>query len=351
MYHTVKADFVAATKTKFREMSDHELHAYAQTLAKRDRDLEALLLVTILEIKSRNLQIGCGYSGIADYCERALNMSEDQAWKRSRAATVIGGFPEFLGLFMEDQISISTLAVISAKITQANSEQFFAFVPGKSKRAVEAFTRRMGFNGVLAPETDDEVEFSVRIPRSLLDAIEEELHHLRRSRAGAMCSSKDELKRLLLEKACVHRKPTPSSWPGAGAGEEPSASVEPVIESASTSSAKHPEARGPGAGAPQTSNHEMRSRYIPAATRRAVQERDGGQCTFVSEDGVRCMAKHYLEMDHRRPYAWGVDHSSSNLRLLCRAHNQSLAEEIMGKIFMNQKRSRGQEGVVRRHWH
>ena len=298
-----------------------------------------MLLLTIFQIKTRNIQCG-GYSGIADYCARALNISEDQAWKRSRAATVIGAFPEFLEAFVEGKITVSNLAVIAGKITQANCEQFFAFLPGKSKREVEAYTRRMGFNGELAPETDDEVEFSVRIPRSLLEAIEDELHHLRRSRAGSKCSSKDELKRLLLEKACVHRKT--ENCPGAVSNEQPKRERQEPDTSASCSITKDFESplkdtclgAGDLAGPPASA-----SRYIPAATRRAVERRDGGQCTFISDDGVRCTARHYLEMDHVLPFAWGGGHEVDNLRLLCRAHNQLMSEDLMGKAFMERMRA------------
>ena len=75
------------------------------------------------------------------------------------------------------------------------------------------------------------------------------------------------------------------------------------------------------------------------AIRRAVERRDGGQCTFVSDDGVRCTAKHYLEIDHVLPFAWGGTHDEDNLRLLCQAHNQWMAEDLMGKTFMEQMRT------------
>jgi len=41
-----------------------------------------------------------------------------------------------------------------------------------------------------------------------------------------------------------------------------------------------------------------RRRCIPADVKRAVWERDQGQCTFVSETGHRCTARKLLEFDH-----------------------------------------------------
>jgi len=68
-------------------------------------------------------------------------------------------------------------------------------------------------------------------------------------------------------------------------------------------------------------------RHVPARVRRAVRERDKGQCTFVSESGHRCNAKKFLELDHT-PVARGgsatVDGSASGAE----AHNQFEAERM-----------------------
>ncbi|HEY2954716.1 MAG TPA: HNH endonuclease, partial [Candidatus Eisenbacteria bacterium] len=80
------------------------------------------------------------------------------------------------------------------------------------------------------------------------------------------------------------------------------------------------------------------SRHIPAAVRRAVHERDGGRCAFVSDAGKRCAATRFLEIDHIEPVARGGEATLENLRLLCRAHNQYAAEREFGVEFMGRKR-------------
>jgi hypothetical protein len=79
------------------------------------------------------------------------------------------------------------------------------------------------------------------------------------------------------------------------------------------------------------------SRYIPAAVRRAVHERDGDRCRFVDEQGRRCSERHRLEFHHRHPFGMGGDHVLGNISLLCPTHNRSLAEHDYG------------EAAVRRH--
>lgn len=67
-------------------------------------------------------------------------------------------------------------------------------------------------------------------------------------------------------------------------------------------------------------------RYIPAAVRRAVWDRDGGRCGFVSAASRRCEETLRLEFHHRVSFREGGAATVHNLELRCRAHN--LLEEI-----------------------
>ena len=99
----------------------------------------------------------------------------------------------------------------------------------------------------------------------------------------------------------------------------------------------------------------MANRYIPAALRREVAQRDGYRCRYVTSDyncpdgskkkGAaitldaisgprRCDALHHLEFDHLIPRAFGGQNTLANLRLLCRAHNNLAAKDLMGKEFI-----------------
>lgn len=71
------------------------------------------------------------------------------------------------------------------------------------------------------------------------------------------------------------------------------------------------------------------SRYIPASVRRAVWQRDGGQCAFVGRQG-RCRERAWLEFHHTTPYAAGGGATVENISLRCRAHNAFEAELFFG---------------------
>ena len=83
-------------------------------------------------------------------------------------------------------------------------------------------------------------------------------------------------------------------------------------------------------------------RHIPAEVRRAVWQRDGGQCTFVSAAGHRCEARTRLELDHIEPVARGGRATVNGVGIRCRTHNQYAAECAFGTGFMSRKREAAQ---------
>jgi 5-methylcytosine-specific restriction endonuclease McrA len=105
----------------------------------------------------------------------------------------------------------------------------------------------------------------------------------------------------------------------------------PQLEKRKFAATSKPRSRQP---AGTTSN----PRHIPAAVQRAVWERDGGRCTFLSDTGHRCSTRTRLEFDHVQEIARGGKSTASNLRLLCRAHNQYAAEQTYGPGFMKGRR-------------
>jgi len=73
-----------------------------------------------------------------------------------------------------------------------------------------------------------------------------------------------------------------------------------------------------------------RSRYIPAAVRRAVWLRDEGRCRFVGPHG-RCGETGRLEFHHLVPFADGGPPTASNTELRCTIHNEHEARRWFGE--------------------
>jgi hypothetical protein len=94
------------------------------------------------------------------------------------------------------------------------------------------------------------------------------------------------------------------------------------------------------------SDSDTVTRYIPAAIRRSVWERDEGRCTFVSITGGRCRCRRYVQLDHVVPFARGGKATVENLRLRCSSHNQYEAERVFGVDFMRRKRQESREAAA-----
>jgi hypothetical protein len=78
------------------------------------------------------------------------------------------------------------------------------------------------------------------------------------------------------------------------------------------------------------------SRHIPLAVRREVYERDGGQCTFVDDQGRRCSAR-AVELHHVQPFAAEAAHAADIITLHCRAHNQLQARRDFGADYVAER--------------
>jgi hypothetical protein len=76
------------------------------------------------------------------------------------------------------------------------------------------------------------------------------------------------------------------------------------------------------------------SRRVNNATRRAVLDRDGLQCTWVDELGHRCESRSWLEIDHEEPLGKGGSSELQNVRVLCAGHNRLAAEREYGRGFI-----------------
>lgn len=81
-----------------------------------------------------------------------------------------------------------------------------------------------------------------------------------------------------------------------------------------------------------------KSRTPTREMRGFVEERDGGQCTFLGPDGHRCEETRGLECDHIVPWCKGGPTTPGNLRLLCPVHNRFEAERVLGKEYVQGRR-------------
>jgi 5-methylcytosine-specific restriction endonuclease McrA len=69
----------------------------------------------------------------------------------------------------------------------------------------------------------------------------------------------------------------------------------------------------------ESKSPRRRGRYVAAALRRAVFERDERRCTYADGLGRRCAEIRPIELHHQKAFARGGEHTGDNLTLHCQA--------------------------------
>jgi 5-methylcytosine-specific restriction endonuclease McrA len=265
-------------------------------------------------------------------------LGEGEAFRRIVAARLGTRFPVVYSLLASGAMHLTSLELLSKRLTEENHAELLEAASGKSKREVEALlaarfprpavpssiqrlpvpTASPGSGGssstpafMLEPTESSHAQVSAR---ARVEQLSEARFRVEFT-ASAELREKLELCRDLMSHA------------------NPSRDLAVVIERAVDSLLVHLEkkrlarARRPRA---EKAARKAKSRRITNAVRRRVFERDGLRCTYVSPDGRRCEARSFLELDHVDPRALGGCDEAENLRVRCRAHNQLWAEQTYG---------------------
>ena len=69
---------------------------------------------------------------------------------------------------------------------------------------------------------------------------------------------------------------------------------------------------------------------LTAKEKHAVFARDGGRCTHVGADGVRCTRERWLHVHHFRPVGMGGGNEPENLTTLCTTHHELAHQMAFG---------------------
>ena len=336
--------------------ADETLLRSAATNAGRERTATADLLADIAEIDARKLYLPAAYSSMYAYCVGELRLSEDAAAKRIQAARAARRFPVIFGALAEGRLNLSGVCLLAARLTEDNAAELLAAAMDQTNAEIERllaarfpqsdllpWVAATAPPAVTSPTTDQHAARHVeqlavrRVDSSPIPAtVGESCQH-----APGHVNSGAQVKPLSAQSFGVQFTLNRSEHDLLQYAQELlPGDVREVFVRALRAHVRALEQRKFAAtekprSAPRPTGS---ARHIPAEVRRVVRERDGGQCTFVSETGRRCEARRGLEFDHVDPVARGGKATVSGLRLRCRAHNQYTAELTFGAEFMRHKR-------------
>ncbi len=331
------------------QLSDHALVAACREHASHERRATAALLADLAEIDARRLYAPAGYSSLYAWCVGELRLSEESAYKRIQAAKVSRQFPALLEAVAEGRLHLSAVVLLAPNLSRENVSELIAAAANKTCEAIklvlaERFPRpdmptsvtpvaehcgnSLDLNPVIL--TEPEHGGAVAAPQTSVAPTPAPP-----TRVAPLSPGRYELRGTLDADAHADLR-VAQELLGVHAGDAMA-----VIAKALKLLRRDLERRRYAATEkPRKQRRAGRARTIPAATRREVWQRDGGQCTFTSDSGHRCEERKGLEFDHIVSRALGGDDSAGNLRLRCRAHNQLEAERTFGRAFMDGKRER-----------
>ena len=357
-------------------LSDDELLERLSTLIARHRRSEAELVDHIAEVDARKLYLARACSSMFSYSTEVLHLSEHEAYLRITCARASRRFPVLLDMLADGRLHLSAIAKLAPHLTEENAEALLARAVHRSKREVEELIAEMAPRADVAasmrklpqprrsgrdPLGPDRAPGATASPTARPAASAASataapaataagsttaepavLEPIAPARFKVQFTASSELREKLERAQSLLRH------------KHPDCDLAEVVDEAVTLLLGKLERRRFGTtDAPRKTLEETdtsaTSRYVPAAVRRVVFARDGGQCTFVDEaTGRRCSCTDpgRLEYHHTTPYARGSDHDPDRIRLLCDRHNQYQAELDFGRETMErhkQSSSRARE--------
>jgi 5-methylcytosine-specific restriction endonuclease McrA len=335
-------------------LSDAALLRDLAALIAHDRVTTAAVLAHIAEVDARRLYAPAGYPSMHAYCVGELRLSEDAASKRIQAARAARQFPALFAAVAEGRLYLAAVCLLAPHLTSENVERLVEVATHRRKAEIEELLARL-FPRPGLPAMLRAVPALVPPAHVGDDPSEHAPGHVEESPGDGVASAERYFLKLTIGKRTREKLRYAQELLSHAV---PSGDVAQVLDRALDALIVDLEKRKLGAGPrlqpqlwadtrrqqrsraalPTRPRPPARSRYVPAPVRRAVWERDQGQCTFVSAAGHRCESRRFLEFDHIDPVARGGRATVEGLRLRCRAHNQYEAERMFGAGFMSRKR-------------
>jgi len=312
------------------KLSDEALLGKVEALAETERFSLVDLLIHLGELDQRTACEKKGYASVFAYLTRHLGYSECDAMRRVRTARAARKYPSILGMLSRGELHLVSVAMLEPLFTSENHERLLRKASRRSTREVERLVAELSPEAAeprdriraLPPATQPASEGSAPEPLPGLDLAlpaESAPPEGQAERRLVFTFTATEEVRGWFEQArdlLRHRFPMGRMEEVIGEALRRLVAQERPGKLRRRKAARtSPEVRG-----------------IAKWVEDQVWRRDGGRCAYIGPEGIRCCETAWLELDHVVPRALGGrSDDPANIRLLCRAHNQSEAKRLLGQ--------------------
>ena len=303
-----------------------------------ERRLLGCFILYLIEFDRRKIFRELGFSSSYQWMTSGLGLSESSSVCRMNAARIIVRYPhlaeKIFSKILNGQVSVMVLSMIFAHITNENCVELIENISGKNRLDVEKFlaNRIEGYHAMQSARAWMRILPGPSKPPESSEISEHSEASSQRVQNGV----------------ALEGKSNQVPGPAVPATQIPGPAIRLAVTLIGDGARDLLRLRElyPYRDPSQIINdalglmrkaRDLPASQVPKAIQRQIFFRDGNQCTFVSDDGRRCSERGRLQVDHILPVAKGGDDRVENLRLLCAAHNQLMAERHFGKEFMRGK--------------
>ena len=288
-------------------LSDPVLLRALAALVAQDRATTAALLAHLAEVDARKLYLPAAYPSMFAYCVGELRLSEDAAYKRIQAARTARQFPALFTALADGRLHLSGLVLLAPHLTAANADELLRAAASKRKAEIEEWLAQRFPRSELLPLVQA-LPAAAPWPNEQLAPGQVGSHgpgegQLAPGQVGAS-APRPKVAPVAAERYALQLtigKHTHDQLRYAQAllsHQIPAGEIAEVLDRALDALIRQLEQRKFAATRrprPRPRRSSANPRCIPAEVKRVVWERDGRQCTFVSEAGRRCPARTLLE--------------------------------------------------------
>src|SRR5512136_2590596 len=122
-YPTRPRGVTKMSRYSLKHLPDSTLVHELKSLVAQDRATTALLIAHLGEVDARRLYAPAGYPSMFEYCVGELRFSEDEAYRRIRAARLAREHSGVLDLLADGRLHVTALTLLAPYLTPENADE------------------------------------------------------------------------------------------------------------------------------------------------------------------------------------------------------------------------------------
>jgi 5-methylcytosine-specific restriction endonuclease McrA len=282
------------------------LHELALKLSREFRLAETALIEVIARVERERLFQKLGRASLFEYVLKDLGHTESVAAMLIAVSRKAMRHPELRAAIASGSLSASKASRMVSALTVENATELVEFASTHTSAQIDREVARRNPGAARKPRvrqvSEDLVSISLVLPREAYERLQR-VADLEAQRTGAHVDLAGTVDAGSVE-YLKHRDP---------------------VEKAKRAQAKTAPPRRP------CLNKDPKYRTpLTAQEKHAVFARDGGRCTHVGADGIRCSRERWLHVHHLRPVGMGGGNEPENLTTVCTTHHELAHQMAFG---------------------